>query len=552
MKMNKPLRAVLSIFLSVLMLSTSAMAGIQVFAASVEETQAATQQSLADALADYAENATENNRFKVLAALGPIVSELTVRLTSEPSVKNGGLKGGTENANFMGELRDAVIAQAGIAGDEVKTALINELVPTVGGTSEFHSRANYRVSAAGSGQAEFILDEEPGDVTVSAKRDASDAIADYSAGNIPAEVVTEYSLTYHCASWQKAAVTYSSEDGAITGAVNTTYEFYYFTAKPTIEKKTTDVSGQKAVIDAFVAMFGANDKNYGGAEMAKYLKDSGKLYGAAGLAEIAERSYDVYYKFVELGDNWWSGVVSSDWAYKKVAGLLAAIDEACYTRALQPVVDRLNETVDSIEKFDKDLEVGSPEFNEAYKKAVRDYVDLKAWTEKLQSRLSGKDDKNAAAAANLSGLKSWNAYYKVIDKDLKAIRSFIACYAADLLFDVLDELAVAKYSDAEIEAQSNEQYLDYIDSYLSAEEGTTDPAAEELPEEFNASVYYYDESITSERLEYILGVLAGISNVLSVSVSDKDQDAIAEEMEDTYAIEHLYEAAQGIYQTLAA
>lgn len=553
MKMKRPLRAMLSIFLSVLMLSTSVMSGLQVFAASVDaETPAATELSLADALTEYANESSDNARFHVLAALGPIVSSLTVKLTSQPSIKNGELKGGTDGANFMGELRDAVIAQAGVGDDEVKLALINEFIPTVGGTGEFRSLANYRKAVEGSGQAEFVLDETPGDVTVTAKREAFDAIADYSAGNIPAEVVTEYSITYHCASWQNAAVTYSSEDGAITGAAATTFEFYYFSAKPTIEKKTTDVSAQKAAIDAFVAMFGADSKNYSGATMAQYLKDSKKLYSADGLADIAEQSYEVYYKFVELGYNWWSGAVSSEWAYQNVAGLLAAIDEACYTRALQPVVDRLNETVDSIEKFDKDLEVGSPEFNEAYKKAVRDYVDLKAWTEKLQARLSGKDDKNVAAAANLSGLKSWNAYYKVIDKDLKAIHSFIACYAADLLFDVLDELAVAKYSDAEIEAQSNEQYLDYIDSYLSAEEGTTDPAAEELPEEFNASVYYYDESITSERLEYILGVLAGISNVLSFSVSDKDQDAIAEEMEDTYAVEHLYEAAQGIYQTLAA
>ena len=553
MKMNKPLRAVLSIFLSVLMLSTSAMAGIQVFAASVEQTQAATEASLADALTDYANDASENNRFKVLEALGPIVSALTVKLASQPTVKNGALKGGTEGANFMGEIRDAVIAQSGAGSDEVKLALINELIPTVGGTSEFHSLANYRVATEGSDQADFILDEEPGDVTVSASRSASDAIADYSAGNIPAEVVTEYSITYHCAAWQKAAVAYTSEDGAITGAETSTYEFYYFSAKPTIDKETTDVSEQKAVIDAFTDMFGADEDSYNGAEMAKYLKNNSKLYTAADLADLAERGYAVFTALVDLGADWYGGIVADEWVSNTVADLLLAIDGACYTRALSPIVDRMNAVVDSYEKLDLEDTTGVEgveDVEELYKQQIGNYVALRDQVEKYQVLLSKSDSKNTAAAANLAGLKSWDAYGKVLDKQLKDIKTVIAWFAGKLLGSVLDELAAAKKSDEETEADYREQYLNYVDAYLAAMDEGSEGAAE--PAEFVPAVEYFDASLSDARLEYIYGVLAGVSYVLNYSLSEKQREEVEEGAAQAYPSFDFSLVDRGIRSTLTA
>lgn len=551
MKMKKPLRAMLSIFLSVLMLS-SPLAGLgSVFAAAVDPTPAATELSLADALTAYANDASDNNRFRVLEALGPIVSSLTVKLSSQPSIKNGELKGGTDGANFMGELRDAVLEQAGIGGDEFKLALIKEFIPTVGGTAEFRSLANYRKAVDGSGQAEFVLDETPGDVTVTATREASDAIADFAAGAIPDEVVTEYSITYHCASWQNSAVTYSAEDGAITGAAATTFEFYYFSALPTIDKKVTDISAQKAIIDAFTAQFGANESSKGAA-MTAYLKDSSKLFGRDDLADIAEQSFEVYYDLLDLGIAWWGGIVSADWVNGKVAEFLAAIDGAAYARALGPIVDRMNDAANAYTKFDKDLEVGSAEFNEAYYTLLKSYIDLSDWVAKYSALLSKSDNKNVAAAANLTALKDWSVYNKLLTKEIKDIRSFVACYASKLLFEILDELAAAQYSDAEVEAQYNEQYLDYIDAYLSDDgEGVTLPAEDESGE-FEANVEYYDDSISDERLEYFLGVLSGISQVLSQSLEEAAKEDIEEEMDDVYAVQSLVGVANNVYLTLAS
>lgn len=511
MKMKRPLRAMLSILLSVLMLTTSVTCGITVFAASVDATQAVEEDTLAGALTDYAKDATDNNRFRVLRALGPVVSALTVKLSSQPSVNNGELKGGTAGANFMGELRDAVIAQAGAGGDEAKIALINEFIPTVGGTGEFRSLSNYRKAEQGSGLADFVLDENVGDVTVSAKREAFDAIADFDADSIGSKVETEYSITYHCAVWQKAAVSYTTEDDAITGASTASYEFYYFTAKPTIEKGTTDVSAEKAVIDTFIDLFGANEKDYKGSSMGAYIKDPGKLYGLDNIAALSEEGEAAFMAAVDLGYEWWGNFISSEWLNTNVFDFLAEIDAAMYARALAPAVAKMNAAVDAgYEIADK----------ADFRAVAENYLNLKAWSEHYKALLSQSDLKTKRAAAALGELRDWEVYTDALQAMYDALRAAAFRFVTDDLRVIFAELEAAMIDEAEISAQYNEQYLAYVDSYLAQdEEAVTEPAADgeeaAAPEEFHAKIDYYKDTLSDERLCQILGVVAGASQAIN-------------------------------------